>query len=259
MRALAQWIPAAFITVAVVGPVSATCTNGMPEPCTQQLTPWEKSPPLDLTGSPLSKHTPAPTLQVQTFVLARPPAVAAQVQLSIAATPAPTQQLLQLRRRAASLLNQIRFKGYEISFEQLKTILSPLSNNSPDAENYLREAQSLMGEYLLVLRDIERISLGMRIGGENYDQRIAQTRNVQGRVDAVNVDLNPLYTVHRGNATVHIEDPNPPRTPNCRTKTVYESHIVNVTVSAGFDNRGNPIKRQGMDVVRRPKEITVCD
>lgn len=146
-----------------------------------------------------------------------------------------------------------------MSFEGLKTVLSPSSPNSSDAENYLREAKDLMGKYLLVLRDIERINLGIRIGGENYDQRVAQVQIVQGRIDAVNVDLNPLYSVHRSGATVHIEDPNPPRTPNCRTKTIYESRIVNVMVSAGFDARGNPIKRQGMDIERRPKEITVCD
>jgi hypothetical protein len=72
----------------------------------------------------------------------------------------------------------------------------------------------------------------------------------------VNVDLNPLYSLHRSDATIHIEDPNPP--PNCRTERVFEAHIENVTVDAGFDDRGNPIKRQTMDVVRRPKDITVC-
>ena len=85
----------------------------------------------------------------------------AQVQVYIAATPSPNQQVLRLRREAASLLNQIRFKGYQVSFEQLRTILSPIGEGSPDAENYLREAQGLLGEYLIVLRDIERINLGM--------------------------------------------------------------------------------------------------
>lgn len=228
------------------------------------LTPPTLSPPT-LIGSPglnpeLNRKAPEP--KVQTFTLARPRPMTAQVQLYIAATPSPTQQLLQLRRKAASLLSQIKRENYQVSYEGLTTFLSlviPELRGTPstDAEDHLREARRLLGEYLLVLRDIDWIVLGSRIGGENYNQRVAQVQIVQGRIDAVNVDLNPLYTVHRNNATVHIEDPNPP--PNCRTETVYEAHIVNVTVQVGFDDRGNPIKRQGMDVVRTPKEITVCN
>ena len=257
MRTLVQPILAVLAIIVAVGPASATCTNGLPEPC-GGLTPLTGLSGPTLDGSPgLKQQTPTPQVREVTFTLAAPIIVAAPVQLYIAATQSPTRQVLQLRQRAASLLDQIRFKGYQVSFEGLKTILSPLSQNSPDAENYLRKAKSLMGEYLLVLRDIERINLGIRIGGENYDRRVAQVQIVQGRIDAVNVDLNPLYSVHRSDATVHIEDPTPP--PNCRAETVYEAHIENVMVEAGFDDRGNPIKRQGMDVVRRPKEITICD
>lgn len=256
MRTVVQTIMAVFAIIVGIEPASATCSNGLPEPCLS-LTPLTGSGPT-LIGSPgLKQETPAPQVREVTFTLARPIIVAAPVQLYIAATPSPTQQVLKLRQQAASLLNQIRFKGYQVSFEGLKTILSPLSQNSSDAENYLHEAQSLMGGYLLVLRDIERINLGIRIGGENYDQRVAQVQIVQGRIDAVNVDLNPLYSIHRSDATVHIEDPNPP--PNCRPEIVYEAHIENVTMDAGFDDRGNVIKRQGMDVVRRQKEITVCE
>ena len=146
-----------------------------------------------------------------------------------------------------------------MSFEQLRTILSPIGEGSPDAEDYLREAKGLLGEYLIILREIERINLGIRIGGENYDHRITQVQVVQGRIDAVNVDMNPLYSVYGSDVTVHIEDPNSPPTTNCRTTTVYESHIVNVIESAGFDDRGDPIKRQDMDIEQRPREITVCD
>lgn len=238
-----------FATLTLGGSVhaqSAPTLNGSPG-----LSPDLKAPEIQQSTVTLA------TAQQVTFTLARPFPMAAPVQLYIAARPSPTWQILQLRQQAALLLNRIRFKGYQVSFEQLRTILSPLNPNSPDAENYLNEAKSLMGQYLLTLRDIERINLGISIGGRNYDQRLKQLQIVQARIEAVNVDLNPLYSVHRSDATIHIEDPNPP--PNCRTETVYEAHIENVMVDAGFDDRGNPIKRQGMDVVRRPKTITVCD
>lgn len=257
MRLCAQEILATLVIAAAAGPAAAACPDGRPEPCLQ-LAPLLGSPTLKGALSDIPQ-TPALVPQVQAFKLAAPPAVAAPVQLYIAATPSPTQQVLALRRRAAALLDQIHFEGFMVSFEGLKTVLSPNSPSSTDAEDHQREARRLLAQYLLVLRDIERINLGMRIGGENYDQRVAQVQVVQGRIDAVNVDLHPLYSVHRSDAAVHIEDPNPPRTPNCRTETVYESHIVNVIVSAGFDAKGNPVKRQGRDIERRPKQVTVCD
>jgi len=34
---------------------------------------------------------------------------------------------------------------------------------------------------------------------------------------------------------------------------------VNVIVSARFDAKSNPVKRQGRDIERRPKQVTACD
>lgn len=50
------------------------------------------------TTIPSGPQFKAPVPKMQKFELARPPAVAAPVQLFIAATPTPTQQVLQLRR-----------------------------------------------------------------------------------------------------------------------------------------------------------------
>lgn len=251
MPATVRRIPAFILLGLYACNAMALCPDGRPEPCIR-LTPLPLTPSINIEKWALPP-------QIKSFQLASPPPAAAPVQLAIAAAPSPTQEVKILTQRAAQILSDIQFRGYEILFQGLTTILSPRSPSSPTAEVKMREAQQLMREYLAVLREIERITLGIRIGGENYDRRVAQLQIVQGRINEINVDLNPLYSVHRGNATIHIEDPNPPRTPNCRTKTVYETKIINIIVSAGFDERGNPVKRQGRDIVQQPKDIVVCD
>jgi len=251
MQTIVLRILAAPVLAVSICDASATCPNGLPEPCLQLN-------PLPLTPSINYEKLALPP-QVRSFQLADPPPAAASVQLAIAASPLPSEEVRGLRQQAAQLLAEIQFRGYEVLFQGLTTILSPKSPSSAVAEDKLNEARQLIGEYLVVLREIEWVTLGTTIGGENYDQRVTQVQIVQGRINEVNVDLNPLYSVHRSDATVHIEDPNPPSTPNCHKETVYETKIVDVIVSAGFDDRGNPVKRQGRDIEQRPKEIVVCD
>lgn len=252
MRAFSQSLLCA-LTFAASNSASALCPNGLPEPCIR-LTPL--TPSLTPTLKPEEWALPP---QIRSFQLGNPPPLAAPAQLAISAGPSPTQKVQQLRRQAAQLLAEIQFKGYEVAFQGFTTMLSPSPPYQPDAEVKLNEARRLVREYLLVLREIEWITIGIEIGGKNYDQRVAQLRIVQAPIQEININLDPLYSIHRSDATVHVEHPNPPRTPNCRTETVYETKIVNVIVSAGFDERGNPIKRQGRDIESRPREIVVCD
>ncbi|HEX7027473.1 MAG TPA: hypothetical protein VF268_09540 [Gammaproteobacteria bacterium] len=250
MRVTAQKILA--VLALATGNVLATCPNGLPEPCVN-LSPLTPS----LTPSIDTERLTLPP-QIRSFQLGSPPPVAAAVQVAMSAASSPSEKVQQLRRRAAQILAEIQFKGYEVLFQGLTTILSPRPPFSPAAEVKMNEARQLLREYFVVLREIEWITLGIKIGGENYDQRVAQVQIVQGPIENISVDLDPLYSVHRSDAAVHIEDPGP-GTPNCRRETVYETKIVDIVVSAGFDERGNPIKRQGRDIEQRPKEVVVCD
>ena len=244
MTRLLPFVVALTFATPSFGQLGRLCPDGRPAPClSPTLTP----------SLPAVPSAPVPTRIIQ---LADPPPVAAPVQLAAIAGDATDGDVPRLRREAAGLLERIRLQGFLVAIQGFSTLLSPLSPSSSSAEDEMREMRSLLGEYLRVLREIESLTIGDAAASDNFRIRNSQVR-VDGRANnAIDMDLSTVYSVNRRNTTVHVNEPNPPQA--CRTETIYEAHIENVVLDAGFDERGNPIKRQGMDVVRRPKQVTVC-
>jgi len=197
-------------------------------------------------------HTSIPSVYLQA-VKEPPIPITPQAQVWLEAAPTQAERVSWLRQKAAGVLEQIHYHLFVVSIEGVNAILS-WEGNSSAAEDEMREARALFTEYLDILKQIELLT-GDKLAEETYRKRMANIRIIPNKTYEVETHdstfTQRFYPVSPVQSASTVQETSKPQT----THTEYSYPIVKVPISAGFDAKGNPTYKMGLDVVRTAKEV----
>ena len=104
-------------------------------------------------------------------------------------------------------------------------------------------------------KQIEEITRDKETAEYNYQQRLKHIKIFPSGKYSVRTSDATVHVNHYNNSYYSPSEPEKPKEKGTHEEIQYK--IINTTVSAGFDQNGNPVTRKGMDVV--PVKVLVDD